>query len=70
MCQDRTSCPLVVGIGAGVLIGIAAAVYVYTTRHDTHEARLRDAKDIIEQCHRQIEEIEKNLAILKNPVAA
>jgi len=69
--EDRRSWPLVVGITAGVLSGIIAGVYLYSTRVRTEpEIKLRDAAEIINQCRDKIQEIEAGLETLRQPLVA
>jgi hypothetical protein len=68
MEQGKTSWPIVVGVTAGIVGGIIAGVYLYHLRSDDGtETKLRDAKEIIAQCHEKIREIEGTLGALKQP---
>ena len=68
MDNDRTTWPLVVGITAGVLGALAAVAIIYSVRSaEEPEAQLRNAADIIAQCHDQIKEIEASLEGLGQP---
>lgn len=69
MDEKRTSWPIVVGIGAGMLVGIIAAIILYSEKNENADDRLHDARDIIDQCHRQIEDIEQSIAALHGPVS-
>lgn len=71
MNGDRRNWPIIIGVAAGVVSGIFAGVYFYTikTQHDP-ETKLRDAADIIAQCHEKIKEIENGLETLKKPLPA
>lgn len=70
MQEDRTSWPLIVGVTAGVVAGVIAGIYLYATKDDGESTRLRDAKEIIAQCHAKIKEIEDSLQTLKEPTAS
>jgi sensor c-di-GMP phosphodiesterase-like protein len=60
---------MIMAITAGVVGGIVAAIYIYN-RTAEHEptTKLRDAAEIIEQCHQKIREIENNIQQLKQPL--
>lgn len=67
MDGDRKSWPLIAGIAAGVLTGIAVGAYLYTLRHVCiPDAKLHDATDIIAQCREKLKEIEIGLESLKS----
>lgn len=70
MAQERTNWPLIVGITAGVIGGVCAALYLYTTTDRDAPEQLRDATDIIAQCHEKIKEIRDSLDALKHPIPA
>ena len=71
MDQGRTSWPIVVGITAGIIGGLIVGVYLYSARaHEAPEVKLRDAKEVIAQCHERIKEIEAGLEALKQPLPA
>ena len=65
MENKQTSWPLVVGIGAGLLAGIVAAIILHAEHSHHADTKLRDAKDIMELCRKQIEEIGQNVSSLK-----
>jgi hypothetical protein len=67
--EKRTSWPLIVGITAGVVGALAAAAIIYSVKEEQPEMQLRDAQDIIAQCHDQIREIEAGLQRLRQPAA-
>lgn len=70
MADNRKNWPMIVAITAGLVGGIVAAVYVYGQMSGQEsEAKLRDAAEIIEQCHRKIREIEDGLHKLREPVS-
>ena len=69
MDENRTSWPLIVGITAGVVGALAAAAIIYAIREEEPEMKLRDAQDIIAQCHDQIRVIEAGLQRLRQPAA-
>lgn len=69
MDGDRRNWPLIVGVAAGLLTGIAAGIYFYSTKCECKEepdTRLHDAADIIAQCREKINEIEIGLESLKS----
>ncbi len=69
MDEHRTSWPLIIGITAGVVGALAAAAIIYAVKEEEPELQLRDAKEIIAQCHNQIKEIEASLQRLRQPAA-
>lgn len=69
MDEKRTTWPMIVGITAGVLGALAAVTIMYAVKEEEPEVRIRDAKDIIAQCHDQIREIEARLNILRESAA-
>lgn len=67
MDGDRRNWPVIVGIAAGVITGIAAGIYIYSTRCSCMpDTKLHDAADIIAQCREKIKEIENGLESLKS----
>ncbi len=70
MDEDRTSWPVIAAVTVGVLGGILTLAFVYSVRgHEGPGAKLRDAKEIIAQCHETIKEIEAGLEVLREPVS-
>lgn len=70
MDEDRTRWPAIAAVTVGVLGGILILAFVYSVKgHEGSEAKLRDAKDIIAQCHETIKEIEAGLEALREPVS-
>lgn len=70
MKEDRGAWPLVMGITAGVVGGIIAGLYLYYMKsEDGADTKLRDAREIISQCHDKIKEIEATIDALRQPVA-
>lgn len=68
MDDNRTSWPLIVGVTAGVLGALAAVIIIYSVRSEVEpEADLRNAAEVIAQCHDQIKEIEASLELLREP---
>ena len=71
MDGDRKNWPLIIGVSAGVMTGLVAGFYLYSSRyHHEPNEKLRDATDIIAQCHAKIREIENGLESLKKPLSA
>ena len=71
MSEDRSSLPLIIGVTAGLLGALLVVTYLYTARPEHEpEAAIRDAKDIIAQCHDTIREIESSLEALRQPAGA
>ena len=67
MDGDRRNWPVIVGVAAGVLTGMVAGIYFYSSRSDCiPNTKLHDAADIIAQCREKIKEIEVGLESLKN----
>lgn len=69
MSDKKTSWPLVVGLTAGIVGALAATAVIYAIKQEEPDAQIRDAKDIIAQCHDQIKEIEESLQRLREPAA-
>ncbi|MHB1000248.1 MAG: hypothetical protein ACYC27_13490 [Armatimonadota bacterium] len=70
MHGDRKNWPIIIGVTAGVMTGLVAGFYLYSSRsHHEPDEKLRDATDIIAQCHEKIREIENNLETLKKPLS-
>jgi len=68
MDDERTGWPLIVGVTAGVLGALAAVIIIYSVRSEVEpEAVLRNAAEVIAQCHDQIKEIEASLELLREP---
>lgn len=68
MSEDRSSLPLVIGVTAGLLGALFAVTFFYSTRNrEEPEIAIRDAKQIIAQCHETIREIESGLEALRQP---
>jgi len=68
--EDKKNWPIIVGITAGIVSGVVAGLYLYSTRvQENPDVELRDAKEIIAQCHEKIKEIETNLETLRQPSA-
>lgn len=68
MSEDRSSLPLIIGVTAGLLGALFAVTYFYSTRaQEEPETMIRDAKEIIAQCHETIREIESSLEALRQP---
>jgi len=67
--EDRQNWPIIMGITAGIVGGIVAALYLYsvTNIHGRAETKLLDAKDIIARCHENIKQIEDTLETLRRP---
>lgn len=60
MDHGRSNWPIVVGIAAGVLGGVAAAMYLHTSRsHTEPDSKLRDASELLDRCRRSISDLEK-----------
>jgi hypothetical protein len=66
--EDRTNWPIIVGITAGVLGGIAAGIAIHAMR-SSKDSSLTDAQSIIERCHDKIREIETSLERLNQPIS-
>lgn len=70
MADNHKNWPMIVAVAAGLVGGIVAAVYVYgQITAQGPEVKLRDAAEIIEQCHQKIREIEDGLQRLREPVS-
>ena len=68
MSEDRSSLPLIIGVTAGLLGALFAVTFFYSTRAQGEpETVIRDAKEIIAQCHETIREIESSLEALRQP---
>ena len=68
MSEDRSSLPLIIGVTAGLLGALFAVSFFYSTRsQEEPETVIRDAKEIIAQCHETIKEIESSLEALRQP---
>ena len=68
MSENRTSVPLIIGVTAGILGALFAVSFFYTLRTNQEpETVIRDAKEIIAQCHETIKEIESSLEALRQP---
>ncbi|HUV03582.1 MAG TPA: hypothetical protein VMX94_00575 [Armatimonadota bacterium] len=72
MEEDRNNWPVIMGITAGVVGGIVAALFLYSVTSSCHRGQeeLLDAQDIIARCHENIRQIEDALDALKRPTAA
>ncbi|MHB0912851.1 MAG: hypothetical protein ACYC2Y_05315 [Armatimonadota bacterium] len=67
MDEQRSSWPLVVGVTAGVVGSVIAAIWLHSVRaQENRDGQLRNATDIIAQCYDKIKEIESGLESLKN----
>lgn len=70
MDGDRNnSWPIIVGISAGVVGGIVAAVVLHSMRAQ-RDSSIGDAQEIIDRCHEKIKEIEAGLETLTQPTSA
>lgn len=70
MADNHKNWPMILAITAGLAGGIVAALYVYGQMStEGSEAKLRDAAEIIEQCHRKIREIEESVHKLREPTS-
>lgn len=66
MNQERSSWPIIVGITAGVVGSVVAGYFLYSTKtRRDQDGQLRDASEIIAQCHQKIKEIEAGLNALR-----
>lgn len=69
MDGDRKSWPIIVGITAGIIGGVVAGVMIYNMKESRDpDMKLRDAQDLISQCHDKIKEIEAGLKVLREPL--
>jgi hypothetical protein len=72
--QDRNNWPIIVGLTAGIVSVAVAGIVWHTIRAnketDDHKSKLRDAQDLIAQCHQKIKEIETGLESLRHPLTA
>jgi len=70
--EDRKNWPIIMGITAGIVGGIVAALYLYaaTAAHGRAKTGLLDAKDLVARCHENIKEIEEALDTLRRPAVA
>lgn len=68
MDEDRKNWPVIIGVTAGIVGGIIAGLYIYSARQDDEpDNKLRDAQEIIAQCHERIKELETGLKTLREP---
>lgn len=68
MTEDRSSLPLIIGVTAGLLGALLAVTLLYPARNQQEpEIVIRDAREIIAQCHETIKEIESSLEALRQP---
>lgn len=68
MDEQKGSWPLIIGVTAGLIGAVVAVSLINAARSgDQPEVKLRDARDIIAQCHETIKEIEASLTSLKEP---
>jgi len=59
----------VLGVTAGVVGGLVVGLYLFTRTRREPVHPVRDAQDIIAQCHAKIREIESGLGVLlESPV--
>ena len=69
MSDDSKGWAIVLGITAGVVGGLVAGIYLYNTHiQKDPESKLRDAKEIIAECHAKIKEIEAGLQAMRQPL--
>ena len=60
---DKKSMPLVAVVTAGIIGGAVAGVYIYSARTGRYaKTKIRDAEEIIDQCHKQLKKIEIDAA--------
>ena len=68
MNEDRRNWPIFVGITAGIVGGIIAAVALHAIR-SSREVAIDGAQEIIDRCHDKIREIEESLERLRQPTS-
>lgn len=71
-CDNKPNLTLVIGVGAGVLLGLIAGIYIYISpklRANKSDEHIHDSAELIAQCRKHLKEIENGLATLKSESA-